>query len=552
MHADETTSPPPIGVVSDALDEFSRGAGLTPMDESGAVPVRLAGEIVETARHLGQVVSRRDLFSQNDEMVWFDWQGERRTMDPLRFRTWVRDRAGCIVYQKRDKEDRPIPETLTKDAAATILASETFKKCVRPLTAMNSVPLPVLRPGGKLELLQPGYDDETGIFTLDTGIKVDTTMDIASAKANFRRMFQGFPITDERSWSVLLAGFLALFVRHLPGGGGLRPGILALANKPGSGKSVICKALQYPVLGRAPTVKMKQGEQLDKELEAMMIAAKPVLFFDNVYGGLFSASIDALLTSEEQEGRAMGGHGTFRARNSALLIVSGNRLEANEDAIRRFLVIDLFEKGDPKERVVPRDELLHDEVMKRKEWREMALSICYAFVRHWHEMSRPEGSITFQTFEPFSWLMGGIVEAAGYGSPFVPPEIPDALNPDAQEFRDLLEEVLAEMGAESQKDFTLQDLARLARSRQIYEPQVGTQDDGRRLTIRQDKLSGQDVAYAQDLGYMTEKQLSGFGKKMKKQAGTEAKVKGHTVKFGKRAQSRRTTYTVSICGSGEN
>lgn len=536
----------PSGVASAALDEFSRTAGLTALDASGTVPVRLAGEIVETARHLGQVVSNRDLFFQNEEMVWFDWQGERRVMDANSFRTWVRDRAGCMVYERRDKEDCPIPVTLTKDAASTILMSEAFKKCVRPLTAMNAVPLPVVRPGGKLELLQPGYDSETGIFTIDTGIKVDTEMDIAAAKANFRRMFQGFPITDERSWSVLLAGFLALYVKHLPGGGGLRPGLLALANKPGSGKSVICKAIQYPVLGRAPTVKMKQGEQLDKELEAMMIAAKPVLFFDNVYGGIFSASIDALLTSEEQEGRAMGGHGTFRARNTALLIVSGNKLEANEDAIRRFLVIDLFEKGDPKTRSVPRDELLNDDVMKKKEWRELALSVCYAFVRNWHETGMPEGSITFPTFERFSWLMGGVVEAAGYGNPFVPPEIPDSLNPDAQEFRELMEEVYAEMAGAPSKDFTLQDLARMARRRGIYENKVGTQEDGRKLTIKEDKLTGSDVGFAVDNGYMNESQRSGFGKKIKKHVGTEAKVAGVTLVFGQREQSRKSTYTVSI------
>ena len=515
------------------------------MDESGAVPVRMDPDLVVTARHLGQVCAQREIFQQNSELVFFDWSGERRQMNPAIFRTWIRDRANCLIFEKRDKaSDKPLPITLTKDAATTILESEPFQQRVRPLTAMNPVPLPVLRPGKKLELLPTGYDDETGIFTVDTGIKIDTTMDIAAAKANFRRMFGGFPLTDERSWSVLLGAFLALYVRHLPGGSSLRPGILALANKPATGKSVICKAFQYPVLGRAPTVKMKQGEQLDKEIEAMMIAGKPALFFDNVYGGLFSATIDALLTSEEQEGRAMGGHGVFRAKNSALLIVSGNNLQANEDAIRRFLVIDLFESGEAKDRQVPRESLLNDEVMKQKGWREHALSIMYAFVKNWHECGMPEGSITFPTFENYSWLLGGIVEAAGYGNPFVPPDIPDALNPDMAEFVELMEEVLMEMGDETEKDFTLQDLCRFARRRGIYEPKVGTMDDGRKLTIKEEKLDKGECSYAVDRGYMNEQQRSGFGKKIKKQIGTMPRVKGVKLEFGKRYQSRKTTYSV--------
>lgn len=530
--------------LSPALADFSRDAGLTPMDETGAVPVRIDHDLVVTARHLGQICGQRDIFLHNSELVFFDWTGERKQMTPGIFRTWLRDSANCLIYEKRDKDDRPIPTTLTKDASTTILESQPFLQRIRPLNGMNPVPLPVERPGRKLDLLPAGYDEQTGIFTVETGLVIDKTMDIAAAKANFRRMFGGFPLTDERSWSVLLAAFIALFIRHLPGGSSLRPGILALANKAGTGKSVICKACQYPVLGRAPTVKMKQGEQLDKEIEAMMIAGKPALFFDNVYGGLFSATIDALLTSEEQEGRAMGGHGTFRAKNSALLIVSGNNLQANEDAIRRFLVIDLFDAGDPKDRKVPRESLLNDEVMKQKKWKEHALSIQYAFVRHWYECGMPEGSITYQTFENYSWLSGGIVESAGYGNPFIPPDIPDALNPDQAEFVELMEEVLLEMGTETERDFTLQELCMMARRRGVYEPKVGTRADGRKLAIREEKMDRDEAKFAQDQGHMTEAQRSGFGKKIKRQIGNTPRIRGVRLEFGNRKQSRKTTYTV--------
>jgi hypothetical protein len=47
-----------------------------------------------------------------------------------------------------------------------------------------------------------------------------------------------------------------------------------------------------------------------------------------------------------------------------------------------------------------------------------------------------------------------------------------------------------------------------------------------------------------DRGYMNEQQRSGFGKKIKKQIGTMPRVKGVKLEFGKRYQSRKTTYSV--------
>ena len=515
------------------------------MDAAGTVPVMVHADLNVTARHLGQIVSQRELFEMNGELIYFDHRGERQVMTPVRFRSWMSEEV--LIFEKRDKNtDLPLASMLTKDASATILESQPFRRGVRPLRGMNSVRLPVLRAEGRLELLPYGYDAETGIMTVEGGVEYETGMDLEAAKAWLGRMFGGFPLTDPRSMAVMVASLLALYVRHLPGGTGLRPGFLWLANKPGSGKSVLAKAAQYPVLGRAPAVKMKKGEQLDKEMEAFMIAGVPALFLDNVYGGIESPTIDQMLTSEESEGRAMGGHGLFRAANSALLFVTGNRLELNADAARRFLVVDLFEKGEPKERVVDREWLLNDGVMKSPEWRARMLAICWAFVRNWHEKGMPEGSITFPSFENYGWLIGGIVEAAGYESPFQEPEIPDAINPEKMEFMELMEEVLMEMGMDEERDFTLENLAMLARRRQVFEKSVGTEEEGRRLRIKMDKIDREHQGVATDCGYMTPPQSASFGKRIKKLAGGELKVKGRSIEFGKRAQARKSTFTVKV------
>lgn len=538
-------TPPPEGEGLAALRNFSAAVGLASVDAAEAPKIKVGADLNVVALLIGQVAARLDLFMHNGEIVTIDHQGERAVMTGIWFRTWINDHV--ILFEKRDKDsDHPLKVTLPIEGANTILAATPFRRALRPLTAINPVRKPVVRKSGEIELLPYGYDDETGVFTVDSGIQYDQEMDVEAAVGTMNREFGWAPVTDPRSFSVLVAGFLALYVSHLPGAESLRPGFVARGNKPGCGKSVIVKAWQYPVLGRAPAVKMKQGEQLDKEMEAFAIAGVPVIFLDNVYGSLKSATIDQMLTSEEGAGRAMGGHGTFVAKNRALLFISANQIEGNEDAERRFLLMDLFEHNDITERRPDEDALLDDSRMKTVAWRSRMLAVCWAFVRHWHEQGMPKGSVQLQSFERYSWLLGGIVEAAGYVNPFTRPEVQVSLNPEQAEFGELMEAVLEEMGLETQRDFTIEDLARLARSRQVYEREVGTQEQGRKLTIKEDKLTGDVAAMATDQGYLTDSHRSMFGKKLKKRMEDHPVVKGRKLEFGKRYQARKSTFTVSV------
>jgi hypothetical protein len=323
-------------------------------------------------------------------------------------------------------------------------------------------------------------------------------------------------------------------------------GFLWLANVSETGKSVCAKAAQYPVFGRCPAIKLKKESDLDKELEALLIAQVPSIFLDNVRYGIDSPSIEQMMTAEESEGRAMGGHGLFTARNSALLFVTGNQLKLNADIERRFLVVDMFEKGDPMDRCIPEDEVLSDDRMKTREWRCRMLGAVWAFVRDWHAAGMPGGSVIRGSFENFSRTLGGIVEAAGYENPFTRAEIPDAINPDALEFQELLGLIVAEMGDRRVLDFTLEDMARLARSANLFERMIGTQDDGKALMAKLERLAKDEMLLVEDRGHMTDKQRKSFGQFVKKQAGKEPQWKGKAVEFGKREQARKSTYTVTI------
>ena len=118
--------------------------------------------------------------------------------------------------------------------------------------------------------------------------------------------------------------------------------------------------------------------------------------------------------------------------------------------------------------------------------------------------------------------------------------------PGAANIDELLALVVAEMEEAVEKDFTTQDFARLARSAQLYQRAVGTEEDGKKETIRRDGLGKDERALAQDLGYMTDSQASSFGKIMTKQVGTEHVIGGRHFQFGKREQARKRTYTVKL------
>jgi hypothetical protein len=401
----------------------------------GEPVVRVEENLNEVAARLGEIVARLDLYELNGEYVFYDFRGDRRVMDAKIFGTWINQHV--LMATKFDKDTgKPLAGRLRLDECAVVLACENFRRGVRRISAVNRVRLPVVRADGKLEKLPWGYDAETGVYTVPGGLDYRTDISLESAKVGLGRVDGDFPFSDARSVAVQRAAGLALFCKHLPGGEGLRPGFLWLGNKPGCGKSVLAKSILYPVMGSAAAAKMKAKEDLDKELEAFVRAGVPYIFLDNIYGGIASASLDQLLTSKRSTGRALGGHQLFEVDNQALVVVTGNRLELNEDAGRRFVVVDLFEKGDPDSREVACR--LDDDTMLTDAWRAGQLERLWALVAHWQAAGMPHATTVLPTYERYGEMLGGIVEAAGFAAPFQKAVIPDSISPEKGEFIELV------------------------------------------------------------------------------------------------------------------
>lgn len=531
--------------MTEPLSNFSVQVGLHPVDDASLPAVQLRPYLCETALQLAPIISRLGLYQMYDDLVFFDHKGTRQLMTPHKFRNWI-NHQGVITCRKYDRDSpRPIPETMHKQEAETLLCDEAFLRGVRILKGTNHVRCPVIRPDGALDALPWGYDEQTQIYTVPGGVEFDMTLPLEVAKGRFHRLLKDFPLTDERSLAVQVAAMLALFIRHLPGGSALRPGFLWYANKPGAGKSVLAKVCLYVVMGAARVAKLKKADELDKEIEAFCRAAVPYIFLDNIRGGLNSTTIEQMLTSEESTGRAMGGHDTFDAKNTALLLATGNQIELTDDAMRRFLIVDLFEKGDTVDRKI--ETPLEGFLMASDQWRCEMLEALWAMVRNWHEKEMPSGSQILPTFETYSRLLGGIVEAAGYESPFQPYSPPEGQKVAKSDFTLLMDGIREDMEVEGRKskDYLQREIVKIARSKGLFHGNIGTAEDAIADRRKREKIPAE--WQLEDDGYLRDAVSGAFTRVINRPIGTEIKdSRGRRIEFGKRTQSNKATWTMRL------
>ena len=504
------------------------------------------GSMLHLARRFGELAGKMEVYELNDSLIYYNHRRERKVMTAQNFRSWVEMEVFVVGGYDR-KSGAPQSGSLSVSDAVGVLESSEFKRGVRRVESEENVRLPVIRKDGKLDLMPDGYDRETGVFTVPGGLEFPMDWDVAEGKAWFDKWFGRMPYADDRSKAVMVAGLLTMFVKHLPGGNGLRPGMLWEANMAGSGKSICAKAACAIVLGFAPVSKRKAGEELDKEIEAHVRSKSPVIFMDNLYGSLKSATLDQLITSKTQTFRAMGGQSIVTLRNDAPLFATGNALEKNEDAWRRWLQCLLFETGDPAERKV--EFLLDEDVMESDAWRKEALASLWSFVKCWDAKGRPAGEKMLGSFEGWCRLVGGIVMACGYADPIEKPAGDGGMSPEKADFHALAKGLYAEMIEEgvTKKAFGLDDMARVARSLDLFSDIIGDEEFGKRLFIKEEKLTGEERAMAQDDGRMTQAQLQPWTAFVKGKIGQEPVIDGVRVRFGDRVtEKRRVKFTLEV------
>lgn len=290
---------------------------------------------------------------------------------------------------------------------------------------------------------------------------------------------EGEPRMQSRSQAVQVAAMLSLFCMGLIPKGANRMGFIYNANSQRSGKTLLAKLAIMTVTGifKAQPWKGKE-EELNKLLDAEILAGSMYVCFDNVRGYMSSQTLEGLMTSPQWTGRVLGRTQMFTAENRMNLFITGNDCIVSPDMAHRCLICDLFvEQGDVQERQV--ENLIDEPWLMDKENRRNTLSALWGIVRAWHGAGKPNASsFGFKPrlgFERWGEIIGGIVGHAGFGNPLEKVQLDSAGDSEERNIRKLIERMRDESLKPDHEDmsgyleFTFQEIVNFCHQDGLFD-----------------------------------------------------------------------------------
>lgn len=398
--------------------------------------VQLAGDghllsdvAADLGRHLAAV-----LFVRGGEVVELK-DGRLVPASAQRFRTLIERHVLCFRQTSPNGHSIQIHATLSESDARGILVAPQLHEHLRPLLRVNAVRLPVERADGRIERLAGGYDRETGTLTLGD-VPYAEDMPFSEAVKTISNLFSEFLFADgDRSRSVAVSALVGLYAAQLLPEGALRPCIIASKNAEGAGATTLVSCAVVPILGWLPTgVAPGEEAEMRKLLTAAVREGRPVVLFDNQKSHLSSGTLEAFLTSARWSDRLLGSNETFTGLNLVSVFVTANGCTFSSDMRRRSLIVELHLDVELAENRRFRRPLDEPTLLAM---RPKILAALWSLVRHWDEQGRPEPSRTHSAFPTWARVVGGIVEAAGFGCPLEQANVAIVADEDTQNMRQL-------------------------------------------------------------------------------------------------------------------
>jgi putative DNA primase/helicase len=241
-------------------------------------------------------------------------------------------------YDGRAKEWRPCDAT---DELAAALLANAGGWPFPPIVAV--IEAPTLRLDGSV-LQDPGYDAATGLY-FDPAIgfppvpEGPTRDDALEALATLKRPLRGFPFVggdNGAAQSVALALTLTMLIRRtLPSA----PMFLVDAPERGTGKTKLTYTAELVAFGRRVATSAYSGETEEqrKQILATLLAAHPVVVYDNVERTIRGAALCAALTAPEYSDRKLGVSEQHALPTCTTFVATGNNIAVQGDMLRRVL-----------------------------------------------------------------------------------------------------------------------------------------------------------------------------------------------------------------------
>jgi hypothetical protein len=386
----------------------------------------------------------------------------------------------------RRKAKNLVHESITLEVAARTLVCLDFVLALPEIKLWTDVRLPI-RQGEAIVLTQPGYDPVSGVYTSPDAPEIDETLTIEEADEKWRQLMAEFCFPKsgktekeepderkreperERAIAVSLAAALTPQCIYLLSEKAKRPGFAVTANSEGAGKTLLLSfgmvaKLGFVPIGSAP----RDEEEMRKILDAAVHQAVPIIFFDNLKGHLSSGQLEAFITSATRSYRLLGTTNYNEGENLSTVYLTANFATYSPDLRRRLLAVELIlEEARAEERII-KNYLDEDGLIKK---RSELLSILWTFIRYWHENGEPSATKLLPSFENWSAIVAGIVEASGYSSPCQLAILKTGGDTDTQDMEKLISELVPK------SEYRFSDLIDKARDHSLFPKLVPEEGD---------------------------------------------------------------------------
>lgn len=185
------------------------------------------------------------------------------------------------------------------------------------------------------------------------------------------------------------------------------PGGLAMAVRPGSGKTELFRLITVMATGRdAELATWSNADEMRKFVTTMMRESTPLVLLDNIKVSMDSGVIESLLTGRKSRDRKFGTQTSMKMRNDTLWLFTKNNPDMSKDMLRRLVLVPLDVDsfaGEWDPRIVSKAIGLRDGIVQQ----------IVALVESWRVAGCPTGSVSVSGYEVWSETVSGILEYAG-------------------------------------------------------------------------------------------------------------------------------------------
>jgi hypothetical protein len=383
----------------------------------GRTPDAFAGDIVKELR-LKPIFNHGGIVSVVDDKTFV-----LRRMAPTKFRTWIESDGDTVCETWVGGKDGEYADMgMSEETAKAVLDSPRFIRGLREVVRVNTVRLPVRRENGDIELLQPGYDAESKILTIET-VSYDEALSPEAALMVFENLLKDTAFDPKdlyRSTSAATAMILSTFCDCMLSRFDERPAFIVTANAEGAGKTMLVRMATCPVFGPAKLTPPPHvdSDKLTELLNSIAQSGAPYVVFDNWRGKIENAALEAFVTANQMGGRILGTSYTFDVEKQCLVFITGNQAIVGSDMRRRSMFVQLFvEEAKSEDRKV--SEPINERIILSR--RGEILAACWAYVRQWRKDGCPKSERRHLSFPEWGYMVGGILENMSYPFTLDPP-----------------------------------------------------------------------------------------------------------------------------------